>query len=78
MMNPELDKVGRKYQRLKAELSDVQQRMYGLIYEFSKTDGDRRGWQTEVVRVTGLTRERIRQIIDAEESRRQADEAGDT
>ncbi len=71
LMNPELEKVGHEYKRLKAKMSDVQRRMYDLIYEFSKTDGDERGWQTEVVQATGLTRERIRQIIKIERDRRE-------
>ncbi len=69
-MNPELEKTCREYVRTKAKLAEIQRRMYAQIYDFSKSDGDRRGWQTEVVAVSELTRERIRQIIAAEEKRR--------
>jgi hypothetical protein len=49
--------------------------LYAQIYDYWQTYGDRRGWQTELVKTTGLTRERIRQILDAEDARREAQQS---
>lgn len=72
MEDPELEKLAKDYVRTEAKLNDLRPRLYAGIYAYSKAHGSRRGWQTELVQATGLTRERIRQIIAAEEKRREA------
>ncbi len=71
MEDADLEKLARDYNRAEAKANELRPRLYERIYLYSKTHGDRRGWQTELVKTTGLTRERIRQIIAAEEKRRE-------
>lgn len=71
MEDPDLEKIARDYNRAKAKMTELRPRLYERIYLYSKTYGDRRGWQTDLVKTTGLTREQIRQIIAAEEKRRE-------
>jgi ribosomal protein L13E len=70
MEDPELEKLARDYTRAEAKANDLRPRLYARIYAYQQKHGERRGWQTELVKATGLTRERIRQIIAAEEKRR--------
>ena len=70
MEDPELEKLAKDYVRAETKANELRPRLYARIYEYRKTHGERRGWQTELVKTTGLTRERIRQIIAAEEKRR--------
>jgi hypothetical protein len=70
MEDPDLAKLAKDYVRTEAKLNALRPRLYAGIYEYRETHGQRRGWQTELVNATGLTRERIRQIISAEEKRR--------
>lgn len=69
MEDADLEKLAKEYNRAEAKANELRPRLYERIYAYSKTHGDRRGWQTELVKATGLTRERIRQIIAAEERR---------
>ena len=71
MEDADLAKLARDYVRTEAKLLNLRPRLYAGIYAYYKAHGDRRGWQTELVKATGLTRERIRQIIAAEERRRE-------
>lgn len=73
MEDPELEKIARDYTRAEAKANELRPRLYSGIYEYREAHGHRRGWQTELVKATGLTRERIRQIIAAEERRREKD-----
>jgi hypothetical protein len=73
MEDPELEKLARDYTRAENKANELRPRLYAGIYEYRLIHGDRRGWQTELVKATGLTRERIRQIIAAEEKRRKAE-----
>jgi hypothetical protein len=66
----ELQKVATDYARHEAKAAELRPRLNALIWEYRNAYGDRRGWQTELVQMTGLTRERIRQILAAEEKRR--------
>ncbi len=70
MDDPELEELAKDYSRAEAEVSDLRPRLYARIYDYKVAHGERRGWQTELVRLTGLTRERIRQIIAIEKKRR--------
>lgn len=66
----ELEKIARDYGRAEATANKLRPQLYAGIYEYKEIHGGRRGWQAELVAKTGLTRERIRQIIDAEGRRR--------
>lgn len=68
----ELREVADSYTETEATQNRLRPRLYELIWDYKAAYGDRRGWQTELVQITGLTRERIRQIIAAEEKRRAA------
>nr|WP_221374515.1 hypothetical protein [Actinoplanes polyasparticus] len=70
MEDADLEKLARDYVRTEAKLIRLRPQLYAGIYAYKQAHGSRRGWQTELVNATGLTRERIRQIIDAEEKRR--------
>lgn len=70
MEDAELEKLAKDYSRTEAKLNELRPRLYAGIYAYWAAHGRRRGWQTELVKATGLTRERIRQIIAAEEKRR--------
>lgn len=70
MEDPELEKLARDYTRAEAKVNELRPRLYAKIYAYRELHGGRRGWQTELVKTTGLTRERIRQIIAIEEKRR--------
>lgn len=70
MDDAELEKLARDYARHEAKADELRPRLYAGLYEYKQANKDRRGWQTELVQKTGLTRERIRQIIAAEEKRR--------
>lgn len=72
MEDPELEKLAKDYVKAEAKLNELRPRLYAGIYQYREIHGERRGWQTELVKATGLTRERIRQIIAAEEKRRAA------
>jgi hypothetical protein len=61
-----------------AAVRRLRPQLHARMYEYREAYGDRRGWQTELVKMTGLTRERIRQIIEAEELRRDAAQEADT
>ena len=69
MEDADLEKLARDYVRTEAKLNKLRPKLYAGIYAYSRTHSGRRGWQTELVNATGLTRERIRQIIAAEEKR---------
>jgi hypothetical protein len=75
MEDPELEKIARDYVRAEATVKRLRPELYVRIYDFKQRWGDTRGWQAWLVERTGMTRERIRQIVDAEEKRR-AQEAG--
>jgi hypothetical protein len=45
-------------------------RIAAAFYDVMKSSGSRRGWQAELVRKTGLTRETIRRHIEDERIRR--------
>jgi hypothetical protein len=68
--DPELEKIARDYTRARATVVKLRPQLYAHIYDFKQRWGTERGWQTWVVRMTGFTREQIRQIIAAEEDRR--------
>ena len=70
MEDAELEKLARDYVRAEAKANELRPKLYAGIYNYKLAHGNRRGWQTEWVKATGLTRERIRQIITAEEKRR--------
>ena len=70
MEDAELEKLARDYVRAEAKANELRPKLYAGIYNYKLAHGNRRGWQTELVKATGLTRERIRQIITAEEKRR--------
>jgi len=73
MDDAELEKLARDYASYEAKADKLRPRLYAGIYEYKQAHGSRRGWQTELVKKTGLTRERIRQIIAAEEKRRRTE-----
>jgi hypothetical protein len=73
MEDAELEKLARDYTRAETTADRLRPQLYAHIYDFKQRWGDERGWQTMVVKLTGLTRERIRQIIAAEEKRRAAE-----
>lgn len=68
--DPELEKLARKYMRLKSETDQVRPELYARIYDFKQRWGTDRGWQAWLVARTGMTREAIRQIVAGEEKRR--------
>jgi hypothetical protein len=70
MEDADLAKLARDYVRTEARLNTLRPQLYARIYAYWEKHGERRGWQTELVNTTKLTRERIRQIIDAEKKRR--------
>lgn len=70
MEDPDLEKLAKDYVRTEAKLNTLRPQLYARIYAYWESHGDRRGWQTELVNTTKLTRERIRQIIDIEKKRR--------
>jgi hypothetical protein len=70
MDDAELEKIAKDYARAESRADELRPRLYAGIYEYKEIHGDRRGWQSELVKKTGLTRERIRQIVVAEEKRR--------
>jgi hypothetical protein len=70
MDEAELEKLAKDYARAEARADELRPRLYAGIYEYKEIHGERRGWQSELVKKTGLTRERIRQIVVAEEKRR--------
>jgi len=72
MDDDELWKLAHDYGRAEAKANELRPRLYAGIYEYKEIHGAERGWQTALVERTGLTRERIRQIIAAEEKRRAA------
>src|SRR5688572_33489328 len=71
MEDAELEKIARDYVRAEAKAAELRPRLYAGIFEYREIHGDRRGWQAELVQKTGLSRERIRQIVAAEEKRRE-------
>lgn len=71
----ELEKIARDYSRAEATVKKLRPELYARIYDFKQRWSSERGWQAWLVDRTGMTRERIRQIVDAEEKRR-AREAG--
>jgi hypothetical protein len=68
--DPELEKLARDYNRAEATVKRLRPELYARVYDFKQRWGAERGWQAWLVARTGLTRERIRQIIEAEEKRR--------
>lgn len=66
----ELEQLVKDYTQAEAKANDLRPKVYAGLYAYKQAHGHRRGWQTELVKATGLTRERIRQIIAAEEKRR--------
>lgn len=70
MDDEELWKLAHDYGRAEGTANKLRPRLYAGIYEYKEQHGTERGWQTTLVEKTGLTRERIRQIIVAEEKRR--------
>ncbi len=73
MEDPDLEKLAKDYVRTEAKLKALRPQLYARIYAYWETHGGRRGWQTELADTTKLTRERIRQIIDAEKKRREGE-----
>lgn len=71
--DPELEKLAREYTRAESTANKLRPQLYARIYDFRQRWGSERGWQAMVVQMTGLTRERIRQIVAAEEKRRGGD-----
>lgn len=70
MEDPELEKLARDYSRAEATARRLRPELYTRIYDFKQRWGNERGWQAWLVERTGMTRERIRQIIEGEEQRR--------
>lgn len=68
--DPELERIAREYTAAEALADDLRPKLYARIYDFRQQWGTQRGWQGWIVERTGLTRERVRQIITAEEKRR--------
>jgi ribosomal protein L13E len=68
--DPELEKIARDYIRAEAAMERLRPALYARIYEFKQRWQGERGWQAWLVERTGLTRERLRQIVAAEERRR--------
>jgi hypothetical protein len=68
--DPELERIAREYTRAESTANRLRPQLYARIYEFKQRWGNERGWQAMVVKLTGLTRERVRQIVTAEEKRR--------
>lgn len=73
MEDAELEKLAKNYTRAENTANELRPKLYARIYDYKQAHGDRRGWQAELVKATGLTRERIRQIVAAEEKRRAED-----
>lgn len=69
MDDAELEKLANAYKRAEAKADELRPQVFAAIYAYKQAHGDRRGWQTDLVNMTGLTRERIRQIVVAEEKR---------
>lgn len=59
-----------KYRRAEAAVSISRDEMYAAILA-DLSDGVR---QVDIVKATGLTRERIRQIVNADKKRRETDQ----
>lgn len=70
MEDPELEKIARDYNRAEATMKRLRPELYARIYDFRERWQRERGWQAWLVERTGMTRERIRQILKAEEDRR--------
>jgi hypothetical protein len=70
MNDDELWALAHDYSRAESTAEQLRPRLYAGIFEYKELHGERRGWQSELVEKTGLTRERIRQIIAAEAKRR--------
>jgi hypothetical protein len=70
--DPELEKIGREYDTATKKAESLRPKLHELIWKFKQANGETRGWQSQVVEWTGLTREAIRQIVAAEEKRRAA------
>lgn len=66
----DLQNLATDYTQAEARANQLRPKLYAALYDYKAVHGQRRGWQTELVKATGLTRERIRQIIAAEETRR--------
>lgn len=77
MEDPELEKIARDYNRAEATANQLRPKLYARIYEFRERWAAERGWQTWLVERTGLTRERIRQIITIETKRRAEERSAD-
>lgn len=75
MDDEDLWKIAHDYARAEASADRLRPRLYAGIYEYREAHGKERGWQATLVEKTGLTRERIRQIIAAETKRRAAEQA---
>jgi hypothetical protein len=74
--DPELEKIARDYNRAEAATRKLRPELYARIYDFKQRWGQERGWQAWLVDRTGMTRERIRQIVEAEEKRRTKEDEG--
>ena len=70
MEDPELESIARDYNEAEATMKRLRPELYARIYDFKQRWGETRGWQAWIVARTGLTRERIRQILESEEKRR--------
>ena len=70
--DPELERLASDYTSAESTADRLRPLLYARIYEFKQRWGNERGWQTRVVALTGLTRERVRQIVAAEEKRRKS------
>jgi hypothetical protein len=68
--DPDLEQIAREYTEADATATRLRPQLYARIYDFKQRWGTERGWQAWVVERTGLTRERIRQIVASEEDRR--------
>lgn len=68
--DPELERIAREYSEFEAGADRLRPQLYARIYDFRLRWGNDRGWQAYVRDLTGLTRERIRQIVAIEEKRR--------
>lgn len=68
--DPELKRLASEYTLAEARANELRPQLYARIYDFRQLWGSKRGWQAFVVEMTGLTRERIRQIIAIEEKNR--------
>lgn len=73
MDDEELWQIAQEYSQTEAAADELRARLYAGIYEYKEANGWRRGWQTDLVAKTKLTRERIRQIIAIEAKRRSSE-----